>query len=228
MGLTRRYSGKVRLLVAVAFLALAPAAEAVDRPFSPRFSTNDTGNITIAANTLLTCPLSDGRCAGARTGDPVNNNVFSMINVDVDSDATTANSSTSELTIPPDGEVLFAGLYWGSHSGASDAVRATARLQVPGAGSYETIGPAGVTLDTSSGQAQRYQAFADVTSQVAAAGAGDYTVGGVATTVGQRDRHGAWALVVAYRSPSEPARNLTVFDGLVTVSARAARCSRFR
>ena len=118
--------------------------------------------------------------------------------------------------------MLFAGLYWGSHSGASDAVRVDRSAAGPGHRLIRDDRSRRVTLDTSSGQAQRYQAFADVTSEVAAAGAGEYTVGGVATTVGQRDRHGAWALVVAYRSASEPPRNLTIFDGLVTVSASSA------
>ena len=53
---------------------------------------------------------------------------------------------------------------------------------------------------------------------MAAAGSGDYWVGDVQEATGQ-DRYGGWSLVVAYRDPSQPARNLTVFDGLQSVTS---------
>ncbi len=211
-------SGLVVAAIALAALALAAAeAGAADRPFTPRFSANDAGDIAIVGNTLVTCTTADGTCAGAQAGNPLNNNAFTMVNVDGDGDPATTNSSAAELDLPADATVLFAGLYWGSESGATNQRRSTALLRSPG-GSYETIGPAGVVLDTSSGQAKRYQAFVDVTTKVAAAGPGTYWVADVATTVGAKDKHGGWALVVAYRSATEPPRNLTVFDGLETVS----------
>ena len=86
------------------------------------------------------------------------------------------------------------------------------KFKVPGAASYATL-TAG-TLDTgSSDTAGRYQGFVNVTGLVAAAGSGVYWVGDVQAGTGL-DRYGGWALVVVYRDPSQPARNLTVFDGL--------------
>ena len=35
------------------------------------------------------------------------------------------------------------------------------------------------------------------------------------------DRYAGWTLVVAYRDPSQPPRNLTVDDGFVTISSSA-------
>ena len=61
-----------------------------------------------------------------------------------------------------------------------------------------------------------YQAFADVTSIVQAAGPGTYFGADVPAATGE-DRHAGWSLVVVYRSPSLPLRNLTVFDGLADV-----------
>src|SRR5262249_43132376 len=72
-------------------------------------------------------------------------------------------------------------------------------------------------LDISSSSSDgRYQAFVDVTSLVAAAGSGDYWVGDVQEATGQ-DRYGGWSIVVAYRDTTQPARSLTVFDGLQSV-----------
>ena len=68
------------------------------------------------------------------------------------------------------------------------------------------------------GRTTRYNAFANVTALVQAAGAGTYSVANVqAGRVG--DRYAGWTLVVAYQDPGQPPRNLTVDDGFVTVSS---------
>lgn len=41
---------------AVVLALLLPAAASADRPFEVRYTTNDAGSITFAANTLMTCP----------------------------------------------------------------------------------------------------------------------------------------------------------------------------
>ena len=91
------------------------------------------------------------------------------------------------------------------------------KLKVPGTAVYTTL--TAPVLDISAASADgRYQGFVNVTSQVAAAGSGDYWVGDVQEATGQ-DRYGGWSLVVAYRDPTQPARNLTVFDGLQSVTS---------
>ena len=67
-------------------LQAAPAA-AADRAFTARFSANDTGNITIAANTLLTCRPPTRPVRARRRAERLNNNQFTMAYVDVDSNA---------------------------------------------------------------------------------------------------------------------------------------------
>ena len=125
-----------------------------------------------------------------------------MTYVDVDGNAgvgaSTFNSSTSQLNLPAGATVLFAGLYWagdttgsGSNAPPNAALRNQVAFRAPGAGGYTTL--TATTLDDST-QAGRYQAFRDVTSLVAAAGNGTYTVGNVQAGEGT-DHYAGWSLV---------------------------------
>jgi hypothetical protein len=73
-------------------MLLTPAAAQADRQFAVRYTANDLGSITFAANTLLTCPDSAPACADARLGTAAgaldNNNGYAMTYVDVDGSAT--------------------------------------------------------------------------------------------------------------------------------------------
>ena len=213
------------LLLAVPFAGANQAS--AERPFTPRFSENVQGAITFSANTVMTCPDSDSRCPGARagTGSNLNNNQFNMTYVDVDGDPSTFNSSSATVTIPGDAQVLFAGLYYdgqttagvGGSAAPSAASRGTVRFKAPGDSAYQTLSAS--VDDSTTG---KYAAFVDVTSQVSAAGNGSYTVANVQSGTGE-DRGGGWAIVIAYRDSNEPARNLTIFDGLETVSQGSTR-----
>ena len=217
-------------LGAVAVLPAAPAA-AADRNFAARFTANDTGDIDIFGNTVMTCQPSASGCTAARTAaatatadSALNNNAYSMVYVDVDSDSSTFNSSSANVTLPSGASVLFAGLYWGGEvtagSGGTAApnasARGTVRLKPAGSSTYSTV-----TATTVDDGAIIYQGFADITSTVRSAGNGTYTVANVQTGTGQ-DRLGGWTIVVAYRDTSQPARNLTVFDGLKSISGGAS------
>jgi uncharacterized repeat protein (TIGR01451 family) len=209
--------------IAALLLGVDNPAHAADRAFGIRFQTNDEGDITSAANTVMTCPPANALCAPAQAGGTTDNNNFLMTYVDADSDATTFDSSTADLTIPAGGTVLFAGLYWGADTsagtggaGAPDpSAMGTVEFAVPG-GAYTAVTAS--QLDTSSAAPTRYQGFADVTNQVAAAGSGTYAVANVQAGTGN-DRYGGWALVVVYHDQTLPARNLTVFDGYQRVSS---------
>ena len=224
-GRGRRSAGALvaSCVVAAVLLGVGSEAQAADRSFAVRFQTNDSGNIAMAANTLMTCSASDPACPAAQAGGPDNNNDFVMTYVDTDSDAATFDSSSADLTLPGGASVLFAGLYWGADvnggTGGTDApnpgARGTVEFAVPG-GAYATVNAS--VLDTSSAQPARYQGFADVTSAVSSAGNGTYTVADVQAGTGN-DRYGGWSLVVAYHDAAQPPRNLTVFDGFQTVNA---------
>jgi len=228
-----RRAGLVKLaafwtVLATALAVAAPPAFA-DRNFAPRFATNDTGDVVMAANTLLSCQQGASGCAEARagrTGAKLGNNSWDMQFVDVDSDAGTFNSSRADITLPADASILFAGLYWGANTtgGASGGRAApdanaknTVRFGTPTSG-YTTVTADVVDEGEARSQVGAYQAFADVTALVSAGGAGTYTTANVQAGRGL-DRYAGWSLVVAYHSPTSPPRNLTVFDGFVTVNS---------
>jgi uncharacterized repeat protein (TIGR01451 family) len=225
------------VIAATGLLALAPpGASAAPRPFEQRFSTNDTGDITIAANTLMTCMTTEGQCAGAQagtaTGAALNNNAYVMQYVNTDTanaPVPVFNSSTADLVLPPGATVLKAMLYFGADSNAgaagapppNAAARNTVLFKAPGR-SYLTKTAAPLDFITTDGN--DFQGVVDVTADVSGAGAGTYSVANVQAGTG-RDRHAGWSLVVAYRDTSQPPRNLTIFDGFQIVNSGNANVS---
>ncbi|HEX6744378.1 MAG TPA: DUF3344 domain-containing protein [Solirubrobacteraceae bacterium] len=211
-------SRSARLLGATLALALVAApAHAADTPFAPRFAQTARGDVTAVGNTSMTCPAAAANCAAAQGGAAYSNNDFTMAYVDADGDATTTlDSSAATVTLPAGSTVLWAGLYWSGHS--SSVNRDKVRFKAPGAGSYTQLTAAPADVLTATTQAARYRAFRDVTTEVAAGGAGTYWVGDVQSTTGS-DRFAGWALFVAYRDNAQPVRRLNVYDGLGTVDS---------
>ena len=225
------------LALTAPLVGLAPTASAAESPtsgvvlqprntFPERYSVNAAGDLVITGNTLMTCPLSAANCAealrGGGTSARFNNNSYSMIMVDIDNDPTTVNSSSADLQIPVGAPVLFAGLYWGAGAsgdqakGRVPADASSIRLRLPNAAAYTPITGA-VTSISTSGSNKTYSAFADVTSQVRAAGRGTYVVADVKGDLGINHFAG-WSLIVVYGDPTEPVRAMSVFDGLVSVT----------
>ncbi|MEX0427867.1 hypothetical protein AB3X52_09565 [Nocardioides sp. DS6] len=204
---------------------IAQAANTQD--FTSKFSTNANGAIITVGNNLLTCQASSS-CTSAKNGAAVDDNSFTMVNLDADDDASTFNSSSSTLSLPAGATVLWAGLYWGARldrgTGGSAGTGSYNQMQfrTPG-GDYQTITASTATHDqfgpnTSSSNA--YQRYADVTSLVSAAGNGAYWGANVVAGTGA-DRYAGWAMTVVYSAPGLPLRNLTVFDGFNAVGAGA-------
>lgn len=217
-------SGRAVVGAVIAVCSMAAVAPAqVITPFSVRYSTNDTGDIAIIGNTLMTCQSSASGCVAGQggTGSVINNNNFTMINVDVDTDATTFNSSRATLNLPAGSTVLFAGLYWGADTSAGSsgsaapnaAIRNQVRFLTPVSAGY--LNRTGTQVGLSG---TRYHAFDNVTALVQAGGNGIYGVANVQAGTGG-DRYAGWSLVVVYRAPSQPPRNLTVLDGYALVNS---------
>lgn len=182
--LSRNFIGLLACLLLAVGIA-APAASA-DRAFSPRYSTNDQGDITMAANTLMTCPSSVSTCAASQAGtNTLSNGDYTMGYVDVDSDANTFNSSQANLAVPAGSTVLFAGLYWAADTSSSlrnkgapnPALANTVKFSRPGLVGYSNITAS--QFDTSAAASTNFQGFADVTSAVQAGGSGTYGVANV-------------------------------------------------
>lgn len=215
------------LTAAIVLLGSWVSPAHADRTFTPRFTADAAGDITLVANTLMTCPDASAECATARAGtNPTlgnnNDNAFAMGYVDADSDPATFNSSSATLALPPGSSVLFAGLYYGAdvstrNGGAAppDAVnRDRVKFRAPGDTGYSLLGPA--VVDDSTIDPGRYQGFVDVTNRVRAAGVGTYTVADVQAGTGG-DHYAGWSLVIAYRDEAQVVRNLTVFDGQASI-----------
>lgn len=207
----------VLLLAAAALFAASLPAHA-QRAFSARYTNVAVnGDIVGIGNVNMTCSTSGtngASCAGARThtggSGSSNNNDFTMVYSDVDSDGSTTNSSRATLNLPAGSTVLFAGLYWSGQGTAAN--RNTVRFQTPGGG-YATVTAS--QFDTLAGSSGRtdYHAFANVTAQVAAVGNGEYAVANIVSLNNSDNTWAGWSLVVAFRNTGLPLRNLSVFDG---------------
>ncbi|MDB9315836.1 DUF11 domain-containing protein [Spirulina sp. CS-785/01] len=149
----------------------------VIRPFTSRFQVVTRGDIIFAGNTLMTC---SGGCT-AQNNNNLNNGSLIMDFVDVDGLGT--NSSTSDLNLPNNAEVLFAGLYWGAYLDTSNPTQVAnvdkVSVRVPGSNYTELsavncpsigilpasercqldLGPDFLSLDLG----QPYQGFVEIT-----------------------------------------------------------------
>ena len=106
-------------MVTVSLVLPGVAAAAVPIPFVPFFSTQDNGAVTLVGNSQMTCPPS-AACTKAQSAvatssaqSNINDNDFPMAFIDADSDGTTTNSTSADLSIPTGSTVLKALLVWG-------------------------------------------------------------------------------------------------------------------
>ncbi|WIG97757.1 Ig-like domain-containing protein [Myxococcus sp. SDU36] len=136
--------------------------------------------------------------------------------------ATQARTRAS-LQIPAGAVVTYARLYWAAHLSTTTSNRTpdtTAEFSRPGA--FSQLLTADVTHTYSPNGRYIYESSADVTSLVAAHGTGVFEVSDVdaapISSLNSTDPFSAWALVVFYRHPDSPIRNLTLFDGMDYVS----------
>ncbi|EKV03553.1 conserved repeat protein [Leptolyngbya sp. PCC 7375] len=201
-----------------------PSLPTGPRPFSLRYSVETKGNMAAIGNASLRCDTANATCSAALSDGSVGNNVggLAMQMLDTDSDGSTFNSSSADLTIPAGASVLFAGLYWGGTSnGATTAApdaskRNEALLATPSSG-YQTVTADTYTSidDSATTGWDVYSSFTDVTSLVQSAGSGTYTMANVqaSTGTGFTYPNAGWSLIVVYEDVTEPMRNMTVFDG---------------
>jgi uncharacterized repeat protein (TIGR01451 family) len=211
------------IVVLLSLICTTTAWAQVVNAFDARASFNDQGDIAAIGNVLLTCqPGGAPDCASVQNGTAGGNNNRATQYVNVDPGAGFANSSSANLNLPAGAQVLFAGLYWGGRANPASTTRGTIRMRVPGSATYATINSSQLDTITVAGGAlsRPYEAFADVTAQVQAAGNGDYFVGGLTANTGNDGLgfYGGWSLVVIYRDLGEPFRRLMVFDGAANVS----------
>ncbi len=203
----------------VAALLLVPAT-AHARQLTERVTEDLAGDVALTGNRVLTCDARILQCRSALGGlGQTDNDQQTLIYADADADPATFDSSAAELTLPAGAEVAWAGLYWGGRvlggAGGADAPDFAALgrvlLRAPGDTAYRTLEAESNDMSSPA----LYQAFANVTAIVRAAGAGAYGVADVQVGTGRHAaQNGGWALVVLYEDQTQPSRNLTVLDGL--------------
>ncbi len=228
-------AGLLATLLSVLAVTAGPA-QAAAIPFSTLFATQDNGAVTLIGNSQMSCPTSAAACTTGRAAPAtasaqsnVNDNDYTMGFLDADSDASTSNSTSADLSLPSGSTVLSAFLVWGGRRNDSSNIQQistvqaeTVKFEAPGASSYSTLTG---TLDdpalTTTTDYNPYQGYYDVTSRVKAAGNGTYWVGDIAATTGS-DRYAGWSLIVAYRNPAAPLRDLRIYNGFSNVSGTSS------
>jgi len=235
-----RLAGLTSLLLTTALVGTATAAPAL------RVTVDQRGDFTLIGNTLGwdcgpgvpapvvgSVPANNGQCGGS-VGDS-SPDVFWRSN-DNGTDASAAAMfgpgdarSQAVLSLPAGATVTHAFLYWSGDTTqlANDADDMVSLDRPDGMGGTLfsqaiTANMADIVTVTSNNNLRRFQAVADVTALVQAQGDGVYRFTGIDQTVdivglNRNVTYAAWSLVVLYQDPSEPARNLTVFDGLDVV-----------
>ena len=224
---TRRRKGAglfaARTVVALVLLCsvlLAAWPAHAQRAFEPRFSATAPGDIALIGNITMSCNPNQTGCEASRAetspggNNTHSNNDFQMRHLKVENDASVFSSSSATLSMPAGATVLYAGLYWSGalNEGQLDTDARRVKLRAPGATSY-TVHTAEQFDKLEIGSHDEYQGFRNVTSIVATAGNGVYTVADVHAFNFDSNVWAGWSLVVVYRDPSQPLRNLSLFDG---------------
>ncbi|ATB48542.1 Ig-like domain-containing protein [Corallococcus macrosporus] len=236
---SRRASGETaRLPWALALLITVTATQAAAAPVL-RHTANQRGDLLMIGNTLaqdcannIPGPLvgTVGNCGSNTSDDSVD--VYWTIASDVayanTSVTATQARSRASLQVPAGALVTYARLYWAAHLSTSTNNRTpdtTAEFSRPGV--FSQMLTADVTHHYAPNGRFTYEASADVTALVAAHGTGVFEVSDVdaapITHLNSTDPFSAWALVVFYRHPDSPIRNLTLFDGLDYVGSGSSQ-----
>ncbi len=127
--------------------------------------------------------------------------------------------SSAVLSLPPTATVTHAYLYWAAKRNSADN---NVILDRPGSFA-DAINASAANQFTANitGFGTYYESVADVTGSVQANGPGVYRVSGIAADdfrgANNEVQFGGWTMVVLFSDPTEPPRNLAVFDGLTRV-----------
>ena len=179
--------------------------------------------VTEVGAPLLSCPIQAKGCAEAqaRTGDALNNDGWAMVGLDDDTDQATATSSSSQLDLPAGATITWAGLYWSANvpDGVDTDRLGRISLAAPGDDYTEVVADR-VDTGVATGRGEAYQAFADVTREVVAGGAGTWWAADAAALPGQ-GRYAGWSMVVVYSLDSLPEGRVSVVDGFSRVAPGA-------
>ncbi|WP_300570485.1 T9SS type A sorting domain-containing protein [Flavobacterium sp.] len=194
-------------------------------PFTPRFDADVKGDMLQIGNSIL------NRNSGVSSlpNNPYNgsgvNSDFTMEFIDIDSDATTFNSSSADLDVPGTStcsRIVYAGLYWSAtlQSGSRVDINKV-KLKLP-TGDYNDI-TGEIIYDANptpigSDLMKPYTCYANVTSLITPLSnpEGTYTIANVLSSQGTAGGTGlsaGWSLFVVYEDPTSITKSIVSFDG---------------
>jgi uncharacterized repeat protein (TIGR01451 family) len=219
------------------------------RTYSKVYSDNIKGGSTIFGNTLThivsngvadTAKMNGNRANGNSSYGNDNSNIqFVDVDGSTGNGSGTRNSSTSDLALPAGTNTIkLARLYWGARVKKSDyditlPANQKIKIRFGTSGTYTEYAAAQLdknTTGTGNSAVSQYQAYTDITTLVQNNGAGTYSVGNVAASVGSAGSGGnyaGWCIVVVYENLTSSVYNsVRVYDGFQQVySGGAAQIS---
>lgn len=190
-------------------------------PFQPRYQNTINGELTMIGNNVVGNHVTNPFNNTDVTDSNSQNNNINMVYVDVDSDASTFNSSSATLNLPTCSKIVYAGLYWGAVVApatppppAPESAPNEVKFRTP-TGAYVDI-VADISNPLLREELDRVY-YHDVTSLINIANPnGEYFVANVNTGEGNHQSAG-WTLVVVYEDPAAPRRYISTFDGFSAV-----------
>ncbi len=218
-----------------------------DRDFelrNPPQTRNIRGNYVMGGNINLCEDDGSGHCKNNNS----NSNNHPDIYIDIDNDSSTKNSSSFDLNIPANSEVVWAGLYWQGVTHVSVNNGDFLGSTIPSSAVYlSNSGSKALDMRVNSYDSEKvkfkvpgasyvevtadqldysnlgYAGFKDVTQMINKTNPnGTYLVADIKCHTGPESDHGnygGWSLVVIYKNSAQELKNISVFDGFATVDS---------
>lgn len=203
-----------------------------ERPFTLQKQYNINGNMKVIGNSMLL--RSNGQCAGTGT----DNNDIDTMWANRDTDSTTWNASSADLELPPgvkSANIKYAALYWQGRVDSDNdnstfwTNAKTIKFKAPGL-SYQTLTSSDAKYNwTLRSSDANYQGVVDVTSIIKQSidtvlpsiidsnGFSGTFWGANIQAERMRNGFGAWSLVLIYEDYEDTLKNISLYDGYVSV-----------
>lgn len=207
-------------------------ASSNERPFTLQKQYNINGNMKIIGNSMLL--KSDGTCANTST----DNNDISTTWANKDTDGTTWNATSADLVLPPgvdSSKIKYAGLYWQGRVDSDNdnatfwAAAKTIQFKAPGL-AYQTLTSSDAKYNwTLRSSDANYQGIIEVTNllkqsidtfdsaTIESTGFSGTFWGANIQAEKMTNGFGAWALVVIYEDYDDTLKNISLYDGYISV-----------
>lgn len=202
-------------------------------PFQVRYDEAIKGDMLLIGNNNLSIHKSNDY--NKNTNNESSTNKGKMVYVDIDSDNTTFNSSSANLSVPSSTgcyQVVYAALYWTAVV-KGDSPMEQIKFKVPGSSNYLDIVGEQVYYQNSNNDknSNAYVYYKNVTDIISGLGnaEGTYTVGNISSATSasmmskskgynQEGLSAGWSLFVIYEDPLLPSKYITSFDGFTKIN----------